>query len=69
MKSNTLGKNKFQSKFSNHQKLWFLFKIVILTWILILLENLSKSNGIQTHKHLVGKTTLNHLAKLVSFAK
>ena len=30
--------------------------------------NLSESNGIQTHNHLVDKRTLNHLAKLVSFA-
>ena len=32
-------------------------------------RNLIDSNEIRTHSHLVRKRTLNHLAKLVSFAK
>lgn len=39
MASNTFRKIKFQSKFSNQQKLWFLFKIVIVTGSWVLAEN------------------------------
>ena len=40
-----------------------------LTQKVVHIISLSDSNGIQTHNHLVHKRTLNHLAKLVCWAK